>query len=95
MKMIFFEVISNLHVQGSKFGRIFFKFGGKSLKKLNSMEFMEFVFPGLGGGDQGHLSKKLWQKNKFKKETSSDGTAHTHITDGHCDLEAELAMWTD
>ena len=32
-----FEVISNLHVQGSKFG-------GKSKKKLNSTEFMELVF---------------------------------------------------
>ena len=37
-----FEVISNLHVQGSKFG---VKFGGKSFFfKLNSAELMEFVF---------------------------------------------------
>ena len=47
----FFEVISNLHIQGSKFGGKFDKFGGKfdkfggtSLKKLNFAEFMEFVF---------------------------------------------------
>ena len=32
-----FDVISNLHVQGSKFGRT-------SKMKLNSTEFMEFVF---------------------------------------------------
>ena len=35
-----FEVISNLHVQGSKFGEKFDKFDGKSLKSLNSAEFM-------------------------------------------------------
>ena len=39
-----FEVISNLDVQGSKFGGKVNKFGGKSKKKLNSTEFMEFVF---------------------------------------------------
>ena len=39
-----FEVISNLHVQGFKFSGKFDKFGGKSFKKLNSAEFMEFVF---------------------------------------------------
>ena len=40
-----FEVISNLHVQGSKIGRKIYKFGGKSKKKkLNSTEVMEFVF---------------------------------------------------
>ena len=39
-----FEVISNFHVQGSKFGGKFDKFGGKSLKRLNSAEFMEFIF---------------------------------------------------
>ena len=38
------EVISNLHVQGAKFGWKKDKFGGKSIKKLNSAEFMEFVF---------------------------------------------------
>ena len=32
-----FEVISNKHIQGSKFG-------GKSLKILNSAKFIEFVF---------------------------------------------------
>ena len=37
-----FKVISNLHVEGSKFGRKNYKFGEKSLKKLNSMEFMDF-----------------------------------------------------
>ena len=40
-----YEVISNLHVQGSKFGGKFEKFGGKSFLKMNSVEFMEFVFP--------------------------------------------------
>ena len=39
-----FEVISNLHVHGSKFGGKINKYGGKSIKKLNSMDFMEFVF---------------------------------------------------
>ena len=39
-----FEVISYLQVQGSKFGGKITKFGGKSKKKLNSTEFMEFVF---------------------------------------------------
>ena len=39
-----FEVISNLHVQESKFGGKIYKFGGKSKKKLKLREFMEFVF---------------------------------------------------
>ena len=39
-----FEVIVNLHVQESKFYWNIYKFGGKSLKKFNSAEFMEFVF---------------------------------------------------
>ena len=39
-----FEVIYNLYGQGSKFGGNLDKFGGKSLRKLNSAEFMEFVF---------------------------------------------------
>ena len=39
-----FEVISNLHAQVSKFGGQFEKFGGKSVKKFNSAEFMELVF---------------------------------------------------
>ena len=43
-----FEVISNLHVQGSKFGEKITKFGGKSIRKLNSTEFMELVFSGSG-----------------------------------------------
>ena len=38
------EVISNLHDQGSKFGGKFYKMGGKYFQKLNSAEFMEFVF---------------------------------------------------
>ena len=33
-----------MHVQGAKFGGKKDKFGGKSFKKLNSAEFMEFVF---------------------------------------------------
>ena len=45
-----FEVISNLHVQGSKFGGKMTKFGGKSFKMLNSTEFIEFVFSRYGGG---------------------------------------------
>ena len=39
-----FEVVSNLHVEGSKFGGKLDKFGEKSFKKLNSAEYMEFVF---------------------------------------------------
>ena len=38
------EDIYNLHVHGSKSGGKIYKFGGKSFKKLNSTEFMEFVF---------------------------------------------------
>ena len=38
-----FEGIFNLHIQGSKFGGKINKFGGKSFKKLNSTEFIEFV----------------------------------------------------
>ena len=38
--MIFLKVICNLHVEGSKFGGKFDKFG----KKFNSAEFMELVF---------------------------------------------------
>ena len=38
------ENSSNLHVQESKFGKKNYMFGGKSFKKLNSTEFMEFVF---------------------------------------------------
>ena len=32
-----------MHIQGAKFGGKKDKFGGKSFKKLNSAEFMEFV----------------------------------------------------
>ena len=39
-----FEVISNLHVQESKFGGQINKFGAKSFKKLNYIEFMELIF---------------------------------------------------
>ena len=39
-QMDIFKGISNLHVQGSKFGQ-------KSYFKLNSAEFIEFVFPSL------------------------------------------------
>ena len=39
-----FEVISNFHIQGSKFGGKITKFGRNSFKKLHSTEFMEFVF---------------------------------------------------
>ena len=35
---------SNLHVKGAKFGGKQDKFGRKSSKKLNSADFMEFVF---------------------------------------------------
>ena len=38
------EIISNSHVQESKVGGNIYKFGGKSKKKMNSAEFMEFVF---------------------------------------------------
>ena len=36
------KVISNLHVQESKFGTNIYKFGGKSNKNENAAEFMEF-----------------------------------------------------
>ena len=39
-----FEVISYLPVQGSKFDGKCEKLGGKSFFKLNSTEFIEFVF---------------------------------------------------
>ena len=42
--MTFEKVISNLHVQESKFGTNIYKFGGKSNKKENAAEFMEFFF---------------------------------------------------
>ena len=35
---------SNLHFKGAKFGGKLDKFGRKSSKKLNSADFMEFVF---------------------------------------------------
>ena len=38
------KVFYNLHVQGSTYGGKFDKFGGNPLKKLNSAEFMGFVF---------------------------------------------------
>ena len=40
MEMIFY----NFHVQRFKFGGKINKFGGKSKKKLNSVEFVELVF---------------------------------------------------
>ena len=42
------EVISNLHVQRSKFGGKIDKFDGKSKEKLNSTKFMELVFSKSG-----------------------------------------------
>ena len=44
-----FEVISNLHRQGYNFGGKFDKFSGKPFRKLNSAEFMEFIFSKSGG----------------------------------------------
>ena len=58
------EVISYLHVQGSKFGREFdkfgrkidkfgrkiYKFGGKPLKKLTPRSSWSLFFPSLVGG---------------------------------------------
>ena len=38
------EVSSHFHVQESKFGGKIDKFGGKSFKKVNSTEFIKFVF---------------------------------------------------
>ena len=50
-----FEVISYFHVQEykfggkiNKFGGQIYKFGGKSKQKLNSAEFVEFVFSKSG-----------------------------------------------
>ena len=57
--MTFFLIISNLHVQESKFGKNIYKFGGKSKKNLNSAEFMEFVFSMSGE----RLFLKLVQRN--------------------------------
>ena len=42
------EVISYLPNQVSKIGGKMDQFGGKSLKKFNSVEFMEFVFSKCG-----------------------------------------------
>ena len=41
---VIFEVVSNFHIQGSTLVGKFEKFGGKSVLKLNSAEFIEFVF---------------------------------------------------
>ena len=44
-----FYVTSNLHIQGSKFGgKIKKKIEGKSFKKLNSTEFIKFLFSKSG-----------------------------------------------
>ena len=43
-----FEFISNFHIQGSKFGKKFDKFGRKSFKEIYSAMFMEFVFSKSG-----------------------------------------------
>ena len=43
-----FKVSSYLHVQRCKFGGKIDKFGKKSFLKLNSVEFMEFVFSKSG-----------------------------------------------
>ena len=50
MKMILlkFFSLSNLHIQRSKFGGKFDKFGGKSVKKMNPAKFMKFVFSKSG-----------------------------------------------
>ena len=57
------EVISNLHVKESKFGGKICKFGKKTFKKLNSAEFMEFVFSMSGNVSQFNIfffGRKLW-----------------------------------
>ena len=77
-----FEVISNLHVQGSKFGRKFDKFGGKPFKKLNSAEFMELVFSKSGVGRWTFPNKcrnlsfllrgpSKWQKKNIKSNNDT------------------------
>ena len=43
-----FEVISNLHVQGSKFSRKSDKFGGKSVKNWAPQSSWSLFFPSLG-----------------------------------------------
>ena len=40
----YFKVISNLHVQSLKFEGIFWQIWQKIFLKINSMEFVEFVY---------------------------------------------------
>ena len=55
------EVVSNLHIQESKFGGKINKFGGKSFKKLNSAEFMELIFSKSAFDSKSQdLQKKAW-----------------------------------
>ena len=59
-KKMIFKVISNLHVQRCKlYGKIV-KFGGKSFKKFNSEEFMDFVF-----SKSGYTGSVKYQKAVF------------------------------
>ena len=46
--MIFLKYFFKLHIQRCKFGGKMYKFGGKSFEKMNSVEFMEFVFSKSG-----------------------------------------------
>ena len=72
------KVISSLQVQESIFCKKIYKFGGKSFKKLNSVEFMELVFSKSEGWDS--LSYLLY---KSVYRTCSD-----LIRGFTCDLEA-------
>ena len=63
------KVVSSLHVQESKFGGKIYKFGGKSFKKLNSAEFMEFVF---SKSDSWCSNPDSWCHGKAKQNTQSE-----------------------
>ena len=59
-----FEVVSNLHFQGSKFGGKIYRFGEKfERKKSNSTEFTELVFPGLS------VSQSIQRQSRESLET--------------------------
>ena len=85
------EVISNLHIQGSKFGGKFYKFGGKSFKKFNSADFMEFFFSKSASS----ISSVRYHCNMpiLQTQTEKGGATvhHTHpLGEGHA-LKANLA----
>ena len=81
-----FEVFfSNLHIQGSKFGRKIYKFGGKSKKKVELHKFMEFVFSRSsmrGLGTDHVISGPMRGLKKLHPMAQTDRQTHTY-THGH------------